>query len=207
MSHYDYRSVLSTDIGRALAQTFDTQVAQVGVLAARASATVSGGNGGSVVTAATARTDADVLVAAIFDAVQAMDEKDVPANDRYVFVKPEQYYLLVNSSSKAINRDYGNDGNGSIAAGTIFRIAGAEIVMTNNLPSTDVTTGPTAYRGDFTDTAALVMQKGATGTVKLLDLAVEAAYQIREQGWFLVGKYAIGHGILRPECAVEISIS
>ncbi len=207
MSHYDYRSVLSADIGAALARTFDQQVAQVGVLAARASATVTGGNGGTVVTAATARTDADVLVAAIFDAAQALDEKDVPDSDRYVFVKPDQYYLLVNSSSKLINRDYGNEGNGSIAKGTVMQVAGCEVVKTNNLPSTNVTTGPTAYRGDFSDTAALVMQKGATGTVKLIDLAVEAAYQIREQGWFLVGKYAIGHGILRPECAVEISIS
>jgi hypothetical protein len=42
------------------------------------------------------------------------------------------------------------------------------------------------------------------GTVKLMDLGVEMAYDIRRQGTLIVGKYAMGHGILRPECAVEI---
>ena len=207
MSHYDFRSVLTRDIGRSLAQTLDQHVAQVGILAARASATVTGGDGGTQVTSATSATNADALVAAAFDAAQALDEKNVPDSDRYFFVKPDQYYLLVNSSSKAINRDYGNDGNGSIASGLIMRIAGLEIVKTNNLPSTNITTGPTAYRGNFTTSVALAMQKGAVGTVKLIDIAVEADYLIQNQAWLMVGKCAVGHGILRPECAVEIKTS
>lgn len=44
----------------------------------------------------------------------------------------------------------------------------------------------------------------AVGTVKLLDLAQEMAYDIRRQGTLIVSKYAVGHGILRPECAVEL---
>ena len=176
----------------SLSRTFDEQVLRVIGLAARASATVSGENGGSVITSATAGTNADVLIAAAFDAAQAMDEKDVPSSDRYFAVKPDLYYLLVNSSSKLINRDYGNEGNGSIARGTVMSVAGMEIVKTNNLPSTNVTTGPTAYRGNFSTTVALAWQKAAAGTVKLMDLSMQMSNEIRYQGTLLVGRYAVG---------------
>lgn len=204
MNHYDYRSIYSRDIGMALARTFDKNVLQVGVLAARASATVSGGNGGSAITDANSKTVAANLEAAIFAAAQALDEKDVPENDRYVCLKPQQYYLLVQGSSKVINRDYNPNENGSYSRGKVLQIAGVDIVKSNNVPSTNVATGPSAYQGNFSTTTALVWQKGAMGTVKLVDLAVETAYLIEYQGNLIVGKYAVGHGILRPESAVEI---
>ena len=207
MNHYDVRSIYSRDIGMALARTFDQNVLQVIALAARASATVTGGDGGSQITAATARTDAAALESAIFDSVSALDSKNVPANDRYVFLKPDQYYLLVQGSAKVINRDYNPTPNGGYAQGTVQQIAGCEIVMTNNLPQTLVNTGPTAYQGDFTNTAAIVSQKGAAGTAKLIDLALESEYLTLYQGTIMVGKYAVGHGILRPEAAVEIKVA
>jgi hypothetical protein len=33
---------------------------------------------------------------------------------------------------------------------------------------------------------------------------MEMEYQISRQGTLIVGKYAMGHGILRPESAVEV---
>lgn len=207
MSHYDYRSEYSFQCGAALAKKYDEQVLQLVALAARASATVSGGNGGTQITDADARTNADSLVQSIFDAKQALDEKDVPKQDRFTFVKPAQENILVNSSSKAIHRDYNILPNGSVAAGTIMRVAGTEIVVTNNLPDSDVNSGPTAYQGDFTNTAALVAHRTAVGTVKLLDLATEMKYQIETQGTLIVSKYALGHGILRPESAVEVKVA
>jgi hypothetical protein len=83
-------------------------------------------------------------------------------------------------------------------------LAGFEIVKTNNLPNSDVVSGPSAYQGDFTTTEGLAMHRSAVGTVKLLDLATEMDYLIEYQGNLVVAKYAIGHGILRPEAAVEI---
>lgn len=204
MNHYDIRSIYSRDIGMALARTFDKNVAQVMVKAARASATVTGGNGGTVIDSANSKTDAQALVDAIFDAIQALDEKDVPTADRYIFLQPAQYYLLVNSSIKAINRDYNADTNGGPASGQIFRIGGVPIVKTYNLPSTEITTGPTAYQGDFTTTSALVSHRDAAGTVKLIDVAVSSDWDPRRLGTLLVGKMAVGSDVLRPECAVEI---
>lgn len=204
MNHYDVRSIYSRDIGMALADTFDKHVAQVGVLAARAAANMTGANGGTVLTAAGYGTTAATLIQGIFDAAKALDQKDVPEQDRYAFLSPNLYNLIVNSSSSAINRDYNPEGNGSVASGVVFRVAGIPIIKTNHLPSSNIATGPAAYQGDFSTTVALVMQREAVGTVKLLDLAVEMAYDIRRQGTLMVGKYAVGHGVLRPECAVEL---
>jgi hypothetical protein len=38
-----------------------------------------------------------------------------------------------------------------------------------------------------------------------MDLAAESEYDIRRQGTLMVAKYAVGHGILRPEAAVELA--
>lgn len=205
-SHYDVRSIYSKEMGRALAYQWDKNVQQVGVLAARASATVTGANGGTALTSATTlyKTSATDLAAGIYAGVQAMDEKDVPQEEeKNVFVRPAQYYLLAQSTA-LLNRDWTMGQGGNYSDGTILRIGGANIVKTNHLPTTSIASGPTAYQGDFTKTAALIMTKQAVGTVKLLDLAQEMAYDIRRQGTLAVAKYAIGHGILRPECAVEL---
>lgn len=49
--------------------------------------------------------------------------------------------------------------------------------------------------------------KEAIGTVKLLDLATESEYQIERQGTLFVAKYMMGHGVLRPECSVAVTVS
>lgn len=203
-SHFQVRGEYSKQCGLALANQWDKNVLQVGVLAARASATVTGGYGGSSLTSTGTlyRTSATDLAGGIYATVQAMDEKDIPESmEKDVFVKPAQYYLLVQNTA-LINKDWG--GAGSYSDGTITRIAGARLVKTNHLPSTSIASGPTAYQGDFTKVAALITTKAAVGTVKLLDLAVESGYDIRRQGTLVVAKYAIGHGILRPECAGEL---
>jgi len=200
-NHYEYRSEYSTQAGRALARKFDTNSQQVGCLAARASATVTGGNGGSQLTNAGYATTGSTIAAGIFAGAQALDEKDVPENDRYAILRPAQYYLVAQTTN-VINRDWG--GAGVYAEGTVLKVAGISIVKSNHLPSTNVASGPSAYQGDFSNTQGLVFQKGAIGTVKLLDLANEMGYDMRRQGTLIISKYAVGHGLLRPECAVEL---
>jgi hypothetical protein len=206
MNHYDVRAPYTRDTGRALAQAMDLNILRVGILTARASASVTGGFGGTRIVSANSRTVAADLIAAAFAAAQAMDEKDVPDTDRFLFLRPQQYYLLVNSGHPLINRDFSPD-NGNVAEGVVYKVAGFTIVKTNNLPQNNVTTGPTAYQGNFTNVTALAMHNTAVGTVKLMDLSTEMEYQIQRQGTLIVAKYACGHGILRPEAAVEIAIS
>lgn len=211
-NHYDVRSHYSTETGRVLAQTWDKHVLQVGVLAARTStANIPGESPAGTVIEETTLNDFDSpdnLAAAIYAAAQKLDEKNVPEADRVVFLKPQHYYALV-QSEKAINRDFG--GNGSYAKGKVFEVAGIEIVKTNNLPSTNVTTSTVeggsrdSYVGDFTGTVGLVMHKSAVGTVKLMDLSTRMDYDPRRLGHQIVSKFAVGHGVLRPEAAVELA--
>jgi hypothetical protein len=206
-NHYDVRAEYSRLLGMALAKQFDVRLLQLAVLAARSSATVTGGNGGSAITDADSKTNGASLAASIFEAAKIMDEKDVPENERVAIVKPAQYYNLVQTTD-VINRDWG--GSGVYADGTVLRVAGVQIVKSNNVPSTNVSAisgENNTYHGDFSTTAAVVMQKQALGTVKLMDLAVEKTsgdFNIQYQGTLMAAKYAMGHGVLRPECAVEI---
>jgi len=208
-NHYDVRSIYSTEMGNALARTVDQHVLQLAILAAQASATVNGENGGAVITDADAKTNAASLITSIFDAVQTLDEKDVPEDDRFCIVPPSTYYNIV-ENDKILNRDFGGT-NGVYADGTVLKVAGINIVKSNTAVSafTDQSgassTGENnTYNGDFSNTAAVVFHKSAIGTVKLMDLAMESEYDIRRQGTLMVAKMALGHGILRPEAAVEI---
>lgn len=205
-NHYDVRSIYSTEQGRALARKADKQLMQVGLLAARASATVTGGFGGSQLVNAAFDMDAETLISGIFNAAQVLDEKDIPDEERYCFLKPKHYYLLA-QNTKLYNKDWG--GMGVYAEGKILKVANITLVKTNNFPNANIASPESGtqntYHGDFSDSVALVMHRSAIGTVKLLDLAVESAYDIRRQGTLMVAKYAMGHGILRPECAVELA--
>ena len=63
----------------------------------------------------------------------------------------------------------------------------------------------TAYVSDVAmRVQALVMTKDAVATAKLMDLSVESEYQINRQGTLMVSKYAMGHNVLRPACAVAL---
>jgi len=207
MNHYEVRSEYSNQMGQFLANTEDKQLLQLGILAARSAARITGEQGGSVITSANAGTVATDLIAAIFAAAQKFDEKDVPMNERVFFLRPAQYYLLAQNTT-IMNKDWG--GAGVYADGKVLRVAGMEIVKTNHLPSGTVSNGTVdagtgnKYAGVFSTTVGLALQKGALGAVKLLDLAIESEYDIRRQGTLMVAKFAKGYGTLAPQCAIEV---
>lgn len=204
MNHYEVRAEYSNKMGEELAQAFDANVGRMGILAARASHPISGETGGSEITNASMKVDSTVLKDAMFAAAQAFDEKWVPEGDRYAFFKPAQFYLMAKNTD-LINKDWA--GAGSLASGMIETLAGFPIVKTNNLPVANDSANtaiPSKYRGNFSTTAGLIWHRSAVGTVKLLDLAIDTEYEPRNQGTFMVGKYAVGHGYLRPECAIEL---
>ena len=206
MNHYDVRSIYAKEAGIILGTQWDKNVLQEGVLGARSSTLVTSGNGGAVLTNSSYGTSGSTLGGGLFDAAEELDEKNVPENDRYMYVRPAQYYLMAETTN-LINRDWG--GRGVYAEGEVMKIAGIHLVKTNNLPITTVSdsTGVTTHEGNFSTTKALVMHKSAVATVKLLNLAVETEYDIRLQGWWIVAKYAMGHSFIRPECCVELKTS
>lgn len=202
-NHYDVRGPISQKLGYALALEFDKHVAQVGVLASRAAATITGQPGGTAIAGGAAvRTTGTLISTALFASAQKMDENNVPEMNRNAFMKPVSFYAAAKETS-LINKDWG--GAGSLAQGKIETLAGISIVKTNQLPSTNITTGPTAYRGDFTNTAISVLNEEAVGTVQLMGLSMQAEYMTWFQATLMAARLAVGHGILRPECAIEIT--
>lgn len=200
-SHYDVRAEYSKQVGAALARTLDKNLAQLLCLAARASATVAGAFGGSVLVNSSYGSDGAVLASGVFAAAQAMDEKDIPAEERYCAIRPAQFYLLAQTTN-VLNKDWG--GSGAYADGSVLKVGGVSIIKSNNLPQSIIADGMAQYRGDFTNSRGVVFHKSAVGTVKLMDVATEAQYQIERQGTLVVAKYALGSDILRPESAVEL---
>jgi hypothetical protein len=205
MNHYDVRSIYTTEVGRALSRRLDRNLLQLGTLAARASATITGGFGGTQLNggANLPTNTSGALRDALFSAAQTLDEKNVPEESRFAVLRPAQYYRLV-LDAVVPNRDYSSFAGADVRTGKVWEVAGIDIVKSNNLPSTNITTGNTKYQGNFANTFGLVMHPAAIGTLKLLDLAVEGEYSAARQATLIVAKYLMGHGILRPECAVEL---
>jgi|TARA_B100000131_G_C18122949_1_gene613611 hypothetical protein len=231
-NHYDVRSTYATELGRALAKRFD--IATMKTLFGAASAgqeNISGvtGTGNRIVIgdesslSLTGSGTAEQLIDLFTFIAQRLDEKDVPETDRFAIVTPAQYHTLSAANSAAIHKDFGNTGSGS--EGTVYKLAGIEIVKSNHLQdimnlgasqdsddanannhphdtSAPFETG--GYNFDATELEMLAGHKSAIGTVKLLDLAVESEYSMSKQSHLMLAKYAMGHGILRPEAAVSV---
>ena len=218
-NHYDVRAAYADELGKALAKTYDSNVAKMIANASRASSTLTGIAGGLTLTlgsgnTASANVSGDEIAAAIYDIAQAFDERDIPPTDRFCVLPPAEYYKLAESATRTVDVDFNPGGNGSFASGKIQQVAGIPVMMSNNVPQSNVSSNPSGanntYSGDDSKTIGLVFHKSAVGTVKLMDRTTEITgndYATMYQGTLMVAKYALGHGILRPECAATIKLS
>lgn len=205
MSEIEVRQRYAQRLGKALARTKDKRLFQLAVLAARGTAFIKDGNGGSKVENADMATDAAVLAASVFKAAEIFDTKDIPDDMRKAFFKPLQYNMLVQKVD-LINKDWG--GMGSYADGKIVKIAGIEITKTNNLPSTNITQVDgtrNVYHGDFTKTVGVIARPEAVATVQLRGLNVKDRYDLSRSGTLIVAKMLEGSNTLRTDNAVELA--
>lgn len=216
MNHYEVRSEYSKQMGQALAQTFDRQLlsmASMAVGSTLATGAVSDMGAATNHTTADASPTATQIRNAIYGAAEKFDENNIPSEGRFVVVPPSVFYdLVTESNSTLIDRDFSTN-NGDVANATLLKIAGFEVVKSNNLAvdhtsTTDafpvdvpVTTGTTKkYAVNASKMKALCLHKEALGVVQLMDMASESQYDMRRQGTLMLSKMAIGSGILRPEC-------
>ena len=218
MSHFDVRGKYASQMGKLLADTFDYHIMQNLILAARDTATISGSpDAGKVIknVKLASAVDAERLKAwidAMYAAAVELDNKSV-IGPRYCLLRPEDYRFLAKAVAEngfsVLHRDYGVSG-GSFSQGEIPAIAGIQPIMTPNLPKTNTSAKAAGtvdqFHGmDASNTMGIVFTPDAVGTVKLMDLSVQSEWKIEFQGTLLVARYAMGHGVLQPECAVELS--
>lgn len=221
MNHYEVRSEYSTEMGKELARKMDKGIFKEVIRAARSAATLTDGFGGSEIIndkfkndggtagAATVDEQAKALGSALFQAAQIFDEKDIPEDERYVALRPAEYYALAQNLD-LINKDF--SGMGAISEGNILKVAGITVLKSNNVPkinsadSANVDTYDKYHGIDASKTVGVVWHPSAVGTVKLMDLSMQAEWDIRRQGTLMVARYAVGHGVLRPESAIELKL-
>lgn len=228
MNHYDVRSIYSKEAGNALANTCDKNVARVIAKAAsidngtKAAAQFGTAFADEVYTSNVtigAGSAADVvnggkIAQSIYDALKEFDIKDV-TGEKVCVLPPAQYYALFGANSDVNNLAYMNKdvgGSGSLSTGAAPTIGGVKILMSNHIPTSNETaanppsgtTNTGAYNADYSKVRGLIFSSDAAATVKLLDLGVESEYQIDRQGTLMVSKYAMGHNVLRPACAISL---
>ncbi|WP_323115385.1 hypothetical protein [Pseudomonas guariconensis] len=228
MNHYDVRSEYSTQLGEALALAADGAVlAEMAALCNLPAANDENieGLGKAVVLEigdkAALSADAEALGKAILKGLTTargrLTSNYVPSSDRKFYTTPDNYSailaaLMPNSAnySALIDPETGN----------IRNVMNFEVIEVPHLTAggagdtrPDVAGGLTNQKHAFPATATaeakvamdsivgLFNHRSAVGTVKLKDMALERARRAEYQADQIIGKYAMGHGGLRPEAA------
>lgn len=229
MNHYDVRSEYSAQLGEALAIAADGAVfAEMAVLCNTPAATNENiaGLGSAVVLPIGAKADLELDQAAkgaailkgLTTARARLTKNYVPASDRKFFTDPESYSailaaLMPNSANYAALIDP--------ETGSIRNVMGFEVIEVPHLTvggAGDNLAGdnqkhafPAVSGGEvqvaLDNVVGLFNHRSAVGTVKLKDMALERARRAEYQADQIIGKYAMGHGGLRPEAAGALVMS
>lgn len=219
LSHFDVRGPFARELGLALAREYDKNIARQIILAARNAGAGGPFPGGTVIVdsdlANTGAIDGPNWIAQIRNARQDLFNKDVPEDmplymacnaavfDAIKFAKDSSGNYLV------LNRFF-NEGQapGNVVAsrGDMLRIEDVTILRTRNMPTVDETSDTTVYskyQANYSTTTGILWAPMAAATLKLMDVGLEYFRDVRRLEDFLVAKMLVGHGVLRPECAVE----
>ena len=219
LSHFDMRSIISGEMGRALAKVFDQNVFRQMILAARQAAVSPFPGGSSIVVTGLAPNGSGVYngkewIEAIRNANIVLFNKDVPEDmPRYLAVTTEvfdaiKYAQDASNQYLVLNRDFAGQPNTGGVAGRAdtMVIDGVTIVKSRNIPTTNETSTATVYskyRANYANTVGVMWCPQSVATVKLLDISMETERDVRRLEDFMVSKMFVGHGTMRPEMAIE----
>ena len=231
VAHFDPAGKVATKLGHALAKKFDTHSAIVGLNAARTAAVSGIHDGGNQVT----RTAADVATAYpnsttgannfrddVAQLAYQMDEDNVPEDGRYLYIGPYMRQILSRHATDIFNRDFGPGSEmNDLNSRRLGMISGFNVMFTNALPSTNVTTSgltPAKYGGNFTaggsddQPVALCLcgaQEGsaAIGVVTALGITPHMSPDPRRNTIFMKAQAQLGMGVLAPWCAGSVGVS
>tara|TARA_B100001013_G_C24618703_1_gene446287 strand:- start:1449 stop:2552 length:1104 start_codon:yes stop_codon:yes gene_type:complete len=153
INHFDVRGMYAEQMGNALAQAYDKQLMGMAYNATQtvydrladpsAADNEPAWKGVARQTTSRAFSSGANIVQSIYEALQTLEEYDVPTQGLVCILKPQEYYLLITdgdgTGTIAINRDYG--GSGGISSGVVPSVAGIPILKSNNLPTEDFLAG------------------------------------------------------------------
>ena len=219
MIHYDLRGEYSYQIGEALAMARDGGLlAEIAKIVVADAELLPGLGKGAIVTETvtggmTAETEelGKALIRMLLKCKTAMSNNYVPAQGRVCYMKPVGVNALT-ASMVAINKDFG--AVATITEANVLRACGFDIIECPHLTVGGVTTTDNGtpdgliqgtghiFPATYKDKCIfLVAHKSTVGTLTLKSFALEHARRAEYQADQIIGKYAMGHGGLRPEAA------
>lgn len=236
LSHFDVMTQVASSIGRSLAKFFDKKLIQLGINAAYTAALTKDGqtvhSGGNQVERVDAQgaygatgaypanaTGADQFRDDASNLASLMDVDNVPEGPgtRFLFITPEVRRVLGFATSGLIfDKDLSRVPN-SLNDRAIGVLEGFTVLVTNHIPTTNITTGPSKYQGDFSHSGtngqpvALALagaREGAAaiGYVHAGGVRVHVEDDHRRNTTFAKGQIIQGADVLAPWCAGVIHV-
>lgn len=158
INHWDVRSPIATELGRALAYAYDRFAMSTFWSAANSvspiSATSANGTAlsGQIITKGTTDPTGAQILDGLYEAQVALDNKDVPVEGRFCVVRPEQYQILVGTPAVStantfrFSKDYGS-GVGDVTKGTAatVEVAGFKLMKSNLFPKESLIANTTLF--------------------------------------------------------------
>jgi len=213
MLHYDTMAPYMTQLGQSLSTLYDARVARMHIQASRVTTRTYGvgklySAGGAPLPNgyfhADVLTDPAKMEEAGFAAAGWMRRFEI-AGGSYSYRTGHAQYLALSKYSPLDEKQW--TGSSKRAEATVGKLAGLQVMATNHIPRTNVTTGLAKYQGDYSDVMGHVSSKMAVATLNLRGMKLVMKDQPERLGTLLIVSRINGHGILRSECSFEIATS
>jgi hypothetical protein len=204
MVHYNAKSAHIESIGRALSKAVDqaiiVKIIEAGRIVDASAASTAGLKAfaddvfSSIVQdqndfdSALTGTEVQVMMA---NAMTEFREKDCVGDPVYL-LRPQPYYALLNNAAQTgltwVNDEYAQSGK-------VPMVLGAKVIQSPNFPAVTAVTGDENAYG-------VLFAKEAVGILELLSVTVKADYIPTRLADLMVGKMAVGYGILNHGSAI-----
>jgi hypothetical protein len=224
MSHFDVRSEYTSELGKALARVFDTNVYRTIIKTARADSSLAGASSTSPFPDGTQLLSADVsgtitatAGAQWWEVMRGLQVDAELANydgPIHLAVPPATFDATAYSQGSDslanpflfANRDLAGFG-GQDPDNESLRLRKVTMYSSNLIPQSDDSSNgdvKAKYRADFSTTFGVAWGRQGVGTTKLIGMGLETTRDVRRQEDFIVAKIAVGHGPLRNEITWDI---
>jgi hypothetical protein len=205
MVHYDSQSAQAESIGRALAKKVDqdvlAQVIAAGAVVDASTATSAGLKtfADDIFTAeiSTSLATGAAVYAACVLAVTEKSEKDTVGEDEFVF-RAAQYFMLLNNPANTgltwVNDEFAKSGK-------VPMLLGRKVSYSPHFPAL---AGASIAAGEV---GGVLFSKESVGSLELMSVNTRIDYIPQRLSNLVVGKMAVGYGILNHGCSINIKQS